>query len=94
MIPKPGKNLSEVESYQPISLMPIMSKLFEKLILKRVKPIIAEKHLVPTLQFGFRKNHSTVNQVHHIIDIIEKTLENKGVCSAVFLNIAQAFDRI
>jgi hypothetical protein len=43
MIPKPGKNLSEVESYQPISLLPCMSKLFEKIILKRLKPIINEK---------------------------------------------------
>jgi retron-type reverse transcriptase len=94
MIPKPGENLSEVESYRPISSLPIMSKLFEKLILKRLKPIIAEKHLVPTHQFGFRKNHSTLDQVHHITEIIEKTLENKGVCSAVFLDIAQAFDRV
>jgi hypothetical protein len=45
MIPKPGKNLSEVESYRPISVLPIMSKLFEKLILKRLKPIINEKHI-------------------------------------------------
>jgi hypothetical protein len=94
MIPKPGKNLSEVESYRPISLLPIMSKLFEKLILKRLKPIIAEEHLVPTHQFGFRKNYSTINQVHRIIYIIEKTLENKSVCSAVFLDIEQAFDRV
>jgi hypothetical protein len=84
----PGKNLSEVESYRPISLLLIMSKLFEKLILKHLKPTIAEKHLVPTHQFGFRKNHSTIEQVHRITDIIEKSLENKGVCSAVFLDIA------
>jgi hypothetical protein len=55
MIPKPGKNLSEVESYRPISFLPIMLKLFEKLILKRLTSIIAEKHLVPMHQFGFRK---------------------------------------
>jgi hypothetical protein len=72
MIPKPGKNLSEVESYRTISLLPIMSKLFEKLIFKRLKPVIAEKHLMPTHQFGFRNNHSTIDQVHRITDIIEK----------------------
>jgi hypothetical protein len=54
MTPKPGKN-GEVESYQLISLLPIMSKLFQKLVLKRLKPIIEEKHLVPGHQFGFRK---------------------------------------
>jgi hypothetical protein len=80
MIPKPGKNLSEVESYRPISLLPIMSKLFEKLILRHLKPIIAEKHLVPTQQFGFRKNHLTIDQVHRITDITEKLLKTK-VCA-------------
>jgi hypothetical protein len=54
MIPKPGKNLSEVESYRPISLLLMMLKLFEKLILKHLKPIIAEKHLVPMHQFWFQ----------------------------------------
>jgi hypothetical protein len=94
MIPKPGKNLSEVESYRPISLLPIMAELFEKWILKHLKPIAEEKHLVPTHQFGFRKNRSTIDQVHRITDIIEKTLENNGVCSTTFLDIAQAFDRV
>jgi hypothetical protein len=94
MIPKPGKNLSEAESYRPVSLLPIMSKLFEKLILKRLKPIIADKHQVPAHQFDFRKYHSTIDQVHRITDIIGKTFEKKGMCSAVFLDITQAFDRV
>jgi hypothetical protein len=85
MIPKPGKNLSEVESYQSISLLPVMSKLFEKLILEHLKPIIAEKHLVPTHQFGFRRNPSTIDQVHRITDIIEKLLKTKACALLSFL---------
>jgi hypothetical protein len=94
MIPKPGKNLNEVESYRPVSLLLIMLKRFEKLILKRLKPIIAEKQLVPAHHFGFRKGHSTIDWVNRITDIIEKSLENKDMCSTVFLDIAQAFDRV
>jgi hypothetical protein len=56
MIPKPGKNLSEVESYRPISLLLIMSKLFEKLILKHLEPVIAEKYLVPKHQWFQKKS--------------------------------------
>jgi hypothetical protein len=56
MMPKPGKNLSEVESCRPISLLPIMSKLLEKMILKHLKHIIAEEHLVPTHQIVFNKS--------------------------------------
>jgi hypothetical protein len=71
-----------------------MLKLFEKLILMRLNPIIEEKHLVPTHQFGFSKNDSTIAQVLRITDIFERNFESKGVCSAVFLDIAQAFERV
>jgi hypothetical protein len=49
---------------------------------------------VPTHQFGFRNNNSTIDQVHRIAEIIERTFENKGVWCTVFLDIAQAFDRV
>jgi hypothetical protein len=94
MIPKPGKPVNEVTSYRPTSLLPILSKLFEKLLLKRLKPILDEKQIIPTNQFGFRSKHSTINQVHQITTIIEKALEEKQVCSTIFLDIAQAFDRV
>lgn len=94
MIPKPGKPPHLITSYRPISLLPIMSKLFEKLLLKRLKLIIEKKKLIPNHQFGFRSEHSTIDQVHRITNIIEKTLEEKKVCSAVFLDVAQAFDKV
>lgn len=94
MIQKPGKPPNETTSYRPISLLPIISKLFEKLFLKRLKPIIERKALIPTHQFGFRNQHSTVDQVHRIISNIERSLEEKKVCSAIFLDVAQAFDKV
>jgi uncharacterized FlaG/YvyC family protein len=56
MLLKPGKPATEVTSYRPISLLPVLSKLFEKLLLKRLKPIIDEKQIIPNHQFGFRDN--------------------------------------
>lgn len=94
MIPKSGKPPHEVSSYRPISLLPMISKLFEKILLKRLKPIIEERNLIPNHQFGFRECHSTLDQVHRITDVIEKSLENKEVCSAIFLDVAQAFDKV
>ncbi|CAG9828874.1 unnamed protein product [Diabrotica balteata] len=94
MIAKPGKSPNEVTSYRPISLLPVMSKLFEKLLLKRLKPIIERKNLIPNHQFGFRNQHSTKDQVHRITNIIEKTLEENKVCSTIFLDVAQAFDKV
>lgn len=94
MLPKPGKPLKHAKSYRPISLLPIISKLFEKLFLKRLSPLIEGNKLIPNHQFGFRQKHSTADQVHRIIDVIERCYEEKQVCSAIFLDVAQAFDKV
>lgn len=94
MIPKPSKNPSDIKSYRPISLLPTISKIFEKLLLKRMKPIIEDRKLIPAHQFGFREKHSTIEQVHRITNTIEHTLETKKICSGIFLDVAQAFDRV
>jgi hypothetical protein len=64
MIPEPGKPLEETSSYRPISLLPIMSKIFEKPILKRLRPILEEDRILRDHQFGFQQKHSTIEQVH------------------------------
>ena len=94
MIPKSGKPPHDAASYMPISLLPVMSKLFEKLLIKRLKPIIERKNLIPNHQFGFWSKHSTTDQVHRITNITENALKEKNVCSAVFLDVAQAFDKV
>lgn len=94
MIPKPGKPAEELASYRPISLLPVLSKLFEKLLHKRLMKIVEDFNLIPAHQFGFRQKHSTIDQVHRITSIIEKALEERKVCSAIFLDVTQAFDKV
>lgn len=94
MIPKPGKPPHETSSYRPISLLPVLSKVFEKLLARRLNQLIESRNLIPNHQFGFRKKHSTIDQVHRITNVIEKALEEKQVCSVIFLDVAQAFDKV
>lgn len=92
MLPKPGKPPNEASAYRPISLLPLIGKLFEKILLKRMKAYLND--IIPEHQFGFRENHGTIEQVHRIVDVISRSLEEKKYCSAVFLDISQAFDRV
>lgn len=94
LIPKPGKPPEEVSSYRPISLLPTMAKLLEKLIKEPLEGIMENKKAVPNHQFGFRSEHGTIEQIHRITSKIFKDLEEKKYCSAVFLDISQAFDRV
>jgi hypothetical protein len=65
LIFKPGKPPNEV-TYSPISLLPTVSKFFEKLI-KRLLPMVENNGLIPSHQFGFRQRHSTTEQTHRTV---------------------------
>uniref|UniRef100_A0A2S2PH29 Putative RNA-directed DNA polymerase n=1 Tax=Schizaphis graminum TaxID=13262 RepID=A0A2S2PH29_SCHGA len=94
LIHKPGKPPNIPSSYRPISLLPTFSKILEKIIIKRIYSILNGKNIIPNAQFGFRSNHSSLHQIHRIVDNIASSLEQKNFCSGVFLDVAQAFDRI
>jgi retron-type reverse transcriptase len=70
-----------------------MSKVFEKLLLDRLLPIMTERGLIPNHQFGFRKHHSTIEQIHRVTQVINQTIEEK-YCASAFLDITQAFDKV
>lgn len=91
---KPHKLKHLTSSYRPISLLLTLGKIFEKIILKRIKPIIKSQNIIPHSQFGFRTNYSTIHQIHRLIDKIATSFENKKYCPGIFLDVAQAFDRV
>jgi hypothetical protein len=92
MIHKLEKPPDRADSYRPISLLPVCSKLMEKLILRRIMPYV--KEVIPSTQFGFQQNHSTVHQLHRITDFLASSLERKHYASGVFFDVSQAFDRV
>lgn len=94
MIPKPNKPENNVSSYRPISLLPLFSKIFERIVSNRLMPILERQNIIPDYQFGFRHKHGTPEQCHRIINVITDAFERKLYCSAVFLDVKQAFDRV
>jgi hypothetical protein len=63
LIPKPGKPPEDPKSYRPISLLPVLSKVFEKLLVARFIPLLDEDNIIPDHQFVFRQ-HATTQQIH------------------------------
>jgi hypothetical protein len=94
IVPKPGKPINEVNSRRPISLLPTPSKLFEKLVLSRISIDIDLPTIIPDFHFGFRKHHSTIQQTNKIVNKITASLEEKSLCTATFLNLIHAFDKV
>jgi hypothetical protein len=90
---KLGKPPHELLSYRPISLLPVVSKVFEELLLHLILPLVASKSLISDHQFGFRKRHSTIDQTHRLVQRIHTALDSKQYCAAALLDISQAFDK-
>ena len=63
-------------------------------MLKRFNTDVNPHSWIPQHQFGFRRSHSTIQQCHRIADTINKALENHQYCTAVFLDVSQAFDKV
>ena len=89
-----GDSKMVASNYRPISLLPIFSKVFEKLMHTRVMSFLKTKNILYPKQFGFQKGIGTE---HAIIDITAKIIdafENNETPCCVFLDFAKAFDTV
>lgn len=63
----------------------MLVKLFEKILLKQLLPILEEKQVIPSRQFGFRRQHSSFEQVQGILHVFEKAFNKKKSLQLHFL---------
>lgn len=89
---KNGKDDSIGSSYRPISLLSSLSKLFESLIYKRLQT--ATTHLIRNEQFGFRKHHSTTQQLARVADHVSHHLNLNQSTGMFLLDLEKAFDTV
>ena len=89
-----GDSRYVVSNYRPISLLPILSKIFEKIMYNRLIEFIDKNNILIPNQFGFQKNKSTEMAVNAIINNIINSYENKDTAYCIFLDFAKAFDTV
>ena len=82
------------ENYRPISLLPIFSKIFEKLIYNRMYEFIDNRKLIYKRQFGFRSKHSTSHALISITESIKFLIDSGNIVGGIFIDLQKAFDTV
>ena len=95
VIPVFKKGLTSKNSnYRPISLLSIFSKLFEKLMHKRLYRFLEICDALFCMQFGFRSGHSTDHALISLTETIKSSLDNKRFGCGIFIDLQKAFDTV
>ena len=89
-----SKDKQMLNNYRPISLLPILSKIIEKVIYQRLFNFLNTNNALFSSQYGFRKNHSTINAVTELVSHVIKAMNRKENTISVFLDLSKAFDTV
>ena len=81
-------------NYRPISLLPSLSKIFEKAIFLQLSYYLEFNSLINSNQYGFRKKHSTELASLHLVDILNYQLDSKNIPLNIYLDLSKAFDSL
>ena len=95
VVPIFKKGDPEISSnYRPISLLPIFSKIYEKLMHKRIYAFLKDCNILYPLQFGFQENNSIDHALISLTEEIRSSLDNRRYGCGIFLDLQKAFDTV
>ena len=83
-----------VTNYRPISLITSYSKIFEKIIKKRLTTYINKYNLLSTNQYGFREGISTQDAILHVTSLMYSALDRGEPSLCIFIDLSKAFDTV
>ena len=87
-------SMVELEHYRPISILPVLSKILERIVYKQLLSHLENNGLLSSFQFGFRSKRSTELAVTYFTDIIGKEVDNRKILGAAFIDLSKAFDTV
>lgn len=83
-----------ITNFRPISVLPVFSKIFEKIMSVRLISYMEKNKFLTDKQYGFREKHSTYMALIELIDHITAELDNSKFSLGVFIDLSKAFDTI
>lgn len=89
-----GGNENDLNNYRPISVLPIFSKVIERVLYVRITNFCSQENIITKQQYGFQKKKSTEQALLSIKDKIINNFEQRYYTLGIFLDFKKAFDSI
>ena len=90
---KSGDN-DNVSNYRPISILPLFSKVLERIMYNRAYNHLDSKGLLYEKQFGLQRNNSTEHSILQLTRDITDSFEKGEYTLGVFIDLSKAFDTV
>ena len=81
-------------NYRPLSVLPVFSKILERIMYNRVYTFLTKNNLLFSRQFGFQKSTSTEHAILQLVDDIKKSFSKGEFSLGVFIDLSKAFDTV
>ena len=85
---------TDPSNYRPISVLPIFSKVLERVIHDQLYDYVNGSGLLCGRQSGFRKTHSTSTCLVEFLDVVYNNIEKGNMSGVVFLDLKKVFDTV
>ena len=85
---------TEVGNYRPVSILSIISKVFERVVYDQIQTYLDERKLLYNFQSGFRPRFSTDTCLIHLTDFIKFQMDKGYLVGMVLLDLQKAFDTV
>ena len=85
-------NSKIISNYRPISILPYISKIIEKIIYNRLSNYLTKYNLLTFSLHGFSASSSTTTALVDVMSYINTAVSNKEYCIALYMDISKAFD--
>ena len=84
----------DLNNYRPISIIPVVAKVFERIIHDQVNTFLVDNGLLSNSQSGFRHRHSTTTALLEATNEWAYNIDSGNVNAVVFLDLKKAFDTV
>ena len=85
---------TEVGNYRPVSILTILSKVFERVVYDQMESYLNQKRLLYKFQSGFRSRFSTDTCLIHLTDFIKFQMDQGHYVGMILLDLQKAFDTV